>query len=795
MTLMANQPAGTPAVVETVSVTIDGVTVDVPKGTLIIRAAEMLGVAVPRFCDHPLLAPVAACRMCLVEIEGQGKPQPSCAVTCADGMVVRTQHTSSMADDAQKGVMEFLLINHPLDCPVCDKGGECPLQNQAMTNGNAESRFEGPKREFEKPINVSAQVLLDRERCVSCARCTRFADEIAGDPFIALLERGAQQQVGTSDDEPFDSYFSGNTIQICPVGALTSANYRFRARPFDLVSTPSVCEHCASGCTLRTDHRRHKVMRRLAWDNPAVNEEWNCDKGRFAFAYAQQDRLTHPLLRGADGELHVASWPEALAAAADALRAAGSSVAYLIGGRLTVEDAYAYSRFARTVTHSDAIDFRNRVATAEELQFLAHGVVARTGVTYNDLESAPHVLLVAFEPEDESPIVFLRLRKSVVAGTTKVTTVASHASAGTRKLDAALLAAAPGEHAKVVSSLPTSVLDALSQAGSIVMVGERAATEPGLLSAVAALAAKTGARLAWVPRRAGERGALEVGAVTGWLPGGRDAHDPAHRAAVESVWGQIPAAGTVAGDSLVAAAADGDFNVLVTAGVEPRDAGSPAKLRAAVERSGFVIAFETRHSEITASADVVFPVAVVTEKSGSFVNWEGRVQSFTAVEPDSLQLSDARVLADLAAEMGVDFPATATALRREMQALAVEAAPTVSAPTIAAGPAASGLVLDTWHELLDAGVLQAGEPFLAATARAVVARMSAATASQHGVAHGEDIAVSTGHGEVQVALEVVAGMADGVVWLPSNAVGCNPADALSAHAGSTVTIRRAGGMR
>ena len=222
------------------------------------------------------------------------KPQASCTLTVSDGMVVNTQVTSPIADKAQQGVMELLLINHPLDCPVCDKGGECPLQNQAMSNGRGESRFDEIKRTFPKPINISAQVLLDRERCVLCARCTRFSEQIAGDPFIALIERGALQQVGIYEKEPFESYFSGNTIQICPVGALTSAAYRFRARPFDLVSTPSVCEHCASGCALRTDHRRGKVMRRLAGDDPEVNEEWNCDKGRFALPLRPAGRPAHP---------------------------------------------------------------------------------------------------------------------------------------------------------------------------------------------------------------------------------------------------------------------------------------------------------------------------------------------------------------------------------------------------------------------------------------------------------------------------------------------------------------------
>jgi len=251
MTVTANAPAGGGELEkrdDLITLTIDGIDVTVPKGTLVIRAAELVGVEIPRFCDHPLLEPVGACRQCLIEVEGQRKPLASCTTTVTDGMVVHTQQTSEVADKAQQGVMELLLINHPLDCPICDKGGECPLQNQAMSHGRAESRFEGVKREYDKPISISSEVLLDRERCVLCARCTRFANQVAGDPFIELIERGALQQVGIYEDEPFESYYSGNTIQICPVGALTSAAYRFRSRPFDLVSSPTVCEHCASGC-------------------------------------------------------------------------------------------------------------------------------------------------------------------------------------------------------------------------------------------------------------------------------------------------------------------------------------------------------------------------------------------------------------------------------------------------------------------------------------------------------------------------------------------------------------------
>jgi NADH-quinone oxidoreductase subunit G len=408
MTIAPDRPAQpAPAPENLVAVTIDGFELRVPKGTLIIRAAEQLGILIPRFCDHPLLDPIGACRQCLVEVEGQRKPVASCTTTVADGMVVKTQLTSPVADKAQQGNMEMLLINHPLDCPVCDKGGECPLQNQAMSNGRADSRFRDVKRTFPKPIPISSQVLLDRERCVLCARCTRFSQQVAGDPFIELFERGALEQVAIYADEPFESYFSGNTVQICPVGALTGTAYRFRARPFDLMSTPSVCEHCASGCAQRTDWRRGRVTRRLAAEDPAVNEEWNCDKGRWAFTYATlPDRITAPLLRDESGELVESSWTDAFERAAEGLREArdAGGVGVLPGGRLTQEDAYAYAKFARVALGTNDVDLRARPHSAEELDFLAAEVAGVTpdggGVTYADLDAAPAVLLVGFEPEE-----------------------------------------------------------------------------------------------------------------------------------------------------------------------------------------------------------------------------------------------------------------------------------------------------------------------------------------------------------------------------------------------------------
>ena len=799
-------PAQAPPPADGVKVTIDGFEITVPKGTLIIRAAEQLGIQIPRFCDHPLLDPVGACRQCLVHVEGQPKPPASCTTTVTDGMVVHTQLTSAVAEKAQRGIMELLLVNHPLDCPMCDKGGECPLQNQAMSTGQGETRFGGVKRTFPKPIALSAQVLLDRERCVQCARCTRFADQIAGDPLIELLDRGPHEQVGVAEGVPFDSYFSGNTVQICPVGALTGASYRFRARPFDLVSTPSVCEHCAAGCRQRTDHRRGAVTRRLAGNDPAVNEEWNCDKGRWAFAYATMpDRLVSPLVRDADGVLQPASWPEALATAARGLAAARGRAGVLPGGRLTLEDAYGYAKFARVALGTNDVDMRSRPHSAEEMAFLADHVAGRISVTYDELSQAPAVLLAGLEPEDECPIVFLRMRKAVRTKGQSVYSLAAFASHGLAKLSGTLLPTVPGAEAAALAALieaDAPAAAALRQPGAIILAGERLAEVEGALSAAARLAAATGARLAWVPRRAGERGAIEAGALPGLLPGGRRIGTAEAAAEVGRVWGtgSLPAAPGLATGEILGAAAAGDIEALLIGAVDPYDLPDPEAALAAIEAAGFVVSLEVRVSAVTDRADVVFPVAAVAEKAGTFVNWEGRPGSFVAALSKPVR-TDLDVLAALAEEMDVHLGLPdLEAVRREMtiltQSPALSPAPspaTDAAPAQAAHlqhPGAGSAMLATWHNLLDAGRLQDGEPNLAGTARAAVARMSAATAAEAGTADGGKVTVATGHGEITVPVEI-ADMPDRVVWLPANSAGSAVRRTLHAGHGSLVSVRSA----
>jgi NADH-quinone oxidoreductase subunit G len=796
--------------VETVTCTIDGIQITVPKNTLIIRAAELLGIQIPRFCDHPLLEPLGACRQCIVEVEGQRKPMASCTATVSDGMVVKTQLTSHVAEKAQAGNLEFLLLNHPLDCPMCDKGGECPLQNQTLSNGYGESRFRDEKRTFEKPIAISSQVLLDRERCVLCARCTRFSQQIAGDPFIELFERGALEQVAIYTDEPFHSYFSGNTVQICPVGALTGAQYRFRARPFDLVSTPGICEHCSSGCQQRTDWRRGKVLRRLAVADDDVNEEWNCDKGRWAFQYSTaKNRLLEPAVRDADGYLVDASWSEALERAAEGIHEYRGKFGVLTGGRLTVEDAYAYSKFARVILGTDNIDFRARPHSTEERDFLLARVAGRyLETTYADLEKAPAVLLAGLEPEEESPIVFLRLRKASQAGRQQAFAVSSWRSDGVRKIAGRLLAAAPGTEAEILTALAEgddrlddvgrAAAEALAKPGAVILVGERLAEAPGALFAAGRLADATGAKLAWVPRRAGDRGAVDAGCLPGLLPGGRPAADATARAEVVAVWGEFETRPGRDADGILHAAAAGEIG-LVVAGVDPTDFPDPPLVFEALANAPFVISLELRESAVTDRADVVFPIAAAVEKSGSYLDWEGRVRPFPAtLSPVSARgaLPDARVLDWIAeATSGPLGTSTPEAVQAEIQRLGAwhGERPGVPATTATTPPApqAGEAVLATWHQLLDDGRLQDDEPHLAGTRTPPVVLLAETTAKEIGATNGGPVTVSTGGGSITLPLRVTD-MPERVVWLPTKSPGSHVYEALGVSSGAVVRLSSGG---
>jgi NADH-quinone oxidoreductase subunit G len=516
--------------------------------------------------------------------------------------------------------------------------------------------------------------------------------------------------------------------------------------------------------------------------------------------------------------LRPASWSEALDVAARGLLALRGHAGVLTGGRLTLEDAYGYAKFARLALGTNDIDMRARPHSAEETYFLSGTVAGRdAGVSYTSLEQAPTVLLAGFEPEEETPIVFLRLRTAVRKRGLAVYSLAAFASAGLTRLSGTLLPTPPGDEALQLDQLGDPAVAALSKPGSVILAGERLAEVPGALSAAARLAQRTGAKLAWVPRRAGERGAIEAGALPVLLPGGRQVDDADARAEVARAWtvASLPAEpGRDTGEILAAAAAEEPY-ALVVAGVDPADLPDPQAARAAIERANFVVSLELRASAVTDRADVVFPVAAVAEKPGTFVNWEGRQARFGAALAVPAARSDLQVLHAIADAMDIHLalPDVASA-RRELSALGVapgrdaawtdeRGAPATSEegrrhlerPGASGGiggspPRANTALLSTSHNLLDAGRMQDGEPHLAGTARVAVAKMSAATAAEAGVAAGAKVTVSTGHGAITVPVEITT-MPDRVVWLPSNSDGCAVRGQLGAGHGSIVTVRSA----
>jgi NADH-quinone oxidoreductase subunit G len=799
---------------ETVTLTIDGKEVSVPKGTLLIRVAEQLGVIIPRFCDHPLLDPVGACRQCVVEVEGQMKPFMACTTTAMDGMVVKTHLTSDVAAKAQTGTLEFLLINHPLDCPMCDKGGECPLQDQAMAHGSHTSRFIDQKRRYDKPVAVSPQILLDRERCVLCARCTRFADQIAGDPFIELFERGALEQVAIYEDEPYASYFSGNVIQICPVGALTSADYRFKARPFDLRSASSVCDHCSAGCNLTVQSRRGRIERQLARTNMRVNEMWNCDRGRFGFTHLTADtRITAPLVRSG-GDLVEADWADALVAATRAMRDDEGNlkrVAVVAGGRLADEDAYAASKLARTVLRTDDVDFRTRFADPAEVDALT-ALQGRDTATYADVEAAPVIVTVGLDPDEEVPILFLRIRKAwrnrgakIVPVGPRAGTLAQHAwrrlvtdvdgetgalAALGRAVGLAGLAepaAASGYHAPHLQD----VVEALKAApGAVILVGERAPA--GALAAAGQLAETVGGKVAWVPRRSNARGALDAGLAAGALPGGRRLADDEDRAAVATAWGtDLPASRGRDLQQILEAAAAGQIDVLYLLGVDlARDAASPALAAKALTKATVVVQ-DLGHTETTTYADVILPVTASQERSGSRTDWEGRSQRFThAVDGPRLVQDDWEILIQIAGLLGGDLGFNdLDGIRADRDRLGRRATPHAW-PAVAAIESgdgeAAGLALVTSPQLIDRGVTIADAVHLQATARVPHVELHPDDAAARGITDGDEVAI-TGAVALRLPARLTADQAPGTVHVPANSTD-EPAAALGDRAQAPIRV-------
>ncbi len=516
---------------EPVTVTIDGVEHQVAAGSLLISAAQDNGTYIPRFCWHERMKPVGMCRMCLVEVQGPRGPMlvTSCTTTVADGMVVDSRNQT--VKKAQEGVLEFLLANHPLDCPVCDKGGECPLQDQAFSHGPGESRFVEIKRNYEKPIPISDLVLLDRERCILCARCTRFSDEISGDPLIEFQSRGNLTEVNTFPDLPFSSYFSGNTIQICPVGALTSTQYRFRARPWDLVMVESSGQHDTVHPRLSIHASQNQILRFVGVDNDATNHGWMSDKERFGFEYlGSPERVTTPLLRR-NGELVEVGWAEALDAVAERIGLVrdddgGGAFAVIGGAHGTNEDAYALSKFARVVLGTNNIDAR--LDDSLSSHFLA-ATVDRALIS--DLDDADTVLVWGPDLKEEHPTLYLRVRRAAQELGVKLVVVHPRASGLDDRASMKLGYRPGGGFAlldEIAEGMHPEVSAALSAAKVVVLAGQAChADGPRLAESVAAhVRNKAGsARILPLARRGNIFGALDMGLAPDLLPGRVTADD------------------------------------------------------------------------------------------------------------------------------------------------------------------------------------------------------------------------------------------------------------------------------
>jgi NADH-quinone oxidoreductase subunit G len=661
-----------------ITFTIDGLEVQAPENAMLVDAAKHGDVEIPVFCYEPKLGnPVGACRMCLVEIEGIGKLQTGCSTPVKDGMVVHTQ--SERVKVAQQAVVEFLLINHPLDCPVCDKGGECPLQDITFGWGGGKSRFIEPKRHFVKPLELSPLIAIDRERCILCYRCVRFSQEVAEDYQLVLHERGAHSYVSTFDGHPYVAPFSGNIIELCPVGALTSRPYRFRARPWDIEGSGSLCTLCPAQCNVTFTVRDERVLRVLARDHAEVDDGWLCDKGRFAYQSIHvEQRVTQPLVRDG-GELRPVSWERALEEAAAGLTRARGKVAALAGGESTNEEAFLLARFMREGLGSERIDTVAGIDPVFQHQLGRPDLQA----TVSDLEFAHTVLVLGSEPVDDMPILDLRIRKGVRRHGVKLAVATPRPSS----LDATATVSvryAPGGDGAFLQALATALYggdldDAARAAGAdveqirtlaellrtggatgsapqelVILYGERVLTHGSaaagaLLKLVGGLnlSGRDGAGLLAVPAAGTNgRGLLEAGFAPGYGPG-LGAHsstdDASGRQDVHAIGADLAA---------------GELSALYLLHADPLDSALPRSTwDRALEKASTVIAHASFLTEgLREHANVVFPAESYAEKEGTLVHPDGRLQRLRpAIGHQGQTRAEWSVIAELAERCGLDL--------------------------------------------------------------------------------------------------------------------------------------------
>ncbi|TDI52153.1 MAG: NADH dehydrogenase (quinone) subunit G [Acidobacteria bacterium] len=787
-----------------VTVTINGVESQVPAGELLIKAAQDEGTYIPRFCWHQRMSPVGMCRMCLVEIETPRGPMmvTACTSPVSDGMVVDTE--SEEVKKAQEAILEFLLANHPLDCPVCDKGGECPLQDQALAYGPGESRFVEIKRSFEKPIPISELVLLDRERCILCALCTRFSEEISGDPLIEFQHRGNTTEVNTFPDLPFSSYFSGNTVQICPVGALTAKPYRFRARPWDLQKVESSSLQDTAHPRIEIHASQNEILRYTGVDNDATNHGWLSDKARFGFEYLRSDqRLTSPLVRRG-GELVEVSWTEAIDTAANRLdliksEDGGEALAVIGGAQGTNEDAYAISKFARVALGSNNVDARLDDALASH--FLSASV---DRATIADIDDADTIVVWAPDLKEEHPTLYLRVRRA--AQELGATLVVIHPRAtGLDDRASHKLTYRPGGGYELLDELANGDHPEVSQAFAaekvVALVGIAShADGPQLAESVAALVRQKAVHAKLMPlnSRANTYGALDMGLAPDLLPG-RVGLDTIGCANLAASWGDIPAVIGRDTRQILQGLDSGEVRGLVLVGADPiNDLPEPSIAVDALDAAEYVIAIDLFLNDSNRNADVILPASGFSEKEGTVTNVEGRVQKVNQIRPAPGQArTDWAILDDIATRMGFSLGlASAEGITKEIAMVSpayedltwdslewdhrdgivvpIHGAQAINhIPVALQGSKAptAQLTLHVARVMYDNGVRLQHSPSLHKLGPGAVAHLNPGDAPSIGARDGHTVKVVTTRGEGEFTCVLDEGTPTGVVYVPFNQQG------------------------
>ena len=783
-----------------VMIVVDGHEVAARPGELLIDACQRAGTYIPRFCYHERMKPVGMCRMCLVEVDtGRGMGlQPSCMVPVAEGMVVDTQ--SELTKKAQDGVLEFLLINHPLDCPVCDKGGECPLQDQTMAYGPGESRFIEEKRHYEKPIPISDTVYLDRERCILCDRCTRFAKEVAGDPLIHFQDRGNQTQVNTFPDEPFSSYFSGNTVQICPVGALTAKPYRFKARPWDLEEVESTSVSDAVGSRITVQSSRNQILRYMGVDSDPVNWGWLSDKERFSFeAYNNEDRITEPMVRSG-GEFGAVSWGAVIPAVAAKLKVDDPSrIGFIGGSRLTNESQFAFTKLAKGVLGTDNVDAQlDDGLPAEVVLGLPRATIDQA------CEPGGVIILMGPDPKETLGALFLRLKHAALEDGATIIEVTPHRTGlgqyadhhlhplpgETAALASALAAAtdAEGDVAGVAAETVNAARAAIAGDGPVTVVLGRASIAEGaeaIADAALALTALPGVRFLSALHRSNVHGALDMGMSPGLLPG---------RKLLSSGidWPNTPSTAGKSTAQMLQAAADGTIDTLVLLGADPISDFPDTDLAERALDAATVIAVDLFETASTNKADVILPVAAPQEADGSFTNLEGRVTKISRkVTPPGTARADWMIAADLALAAGGDLGIESLDDIWAQIAAVSPAHSGIDMASLAANqrdgelvegslalPEASGIspaVADKYafrlvvsRRMYDAGTILSKSPSSAELATGTALHMNPVDFDALGVDRGAEVSVSSATGSLSLPVEPSTDVPRGVAAVPAN---------------------------